>query len=69
MTQEDFNWVQQNYNLVAKPSRLNKEESLKLFTIFNSLTGENRRVTSCGRCVELVKKTILHEYNKKINEL
>ena len=35
MTQEDFNWVQQNYNLVAKPSRLNKEESLKLFTIFN----------------------------------
>ena len=39
----------------------------KIFEIYNRVTGQNKKTTSCGRCVETTKKTVLHYYDKNID--
>jgi len=62
MTQEDIQWVTDNMLLFTTSRRYAPGELEMIFAIFNRITGQNKKVTSCGRCVENTKKIILQHY-------
>lgn len=64
MTQEQLDFVTNNMLLFTTSRRYAPNELQQIFNIYNSITGENKKTTSCGRCVETVKKRILFEYDK-----
>jgi len=63
MKQEYLDWIENNWVYFGNVT-LNREVVNKLFEIYNSITNENKRPTSCGRCVNNVKKRIVFEYEK-----
>ena len=65
MTAEDIVWIRNNILLITTSRRYQTGELQRLFEIYNKITGENKRVTSCGRCITNVKKVIKLEYDKK----
>lgn len=66
LNQEQMDWVTANQTMFRVSLRLAPEQLNQLFTIYNSITGENKRVTSCGRCVDGVKKTVYGQYQKQL---
>ena len=64
MTQEQQQWVTENRILLTTSRRYSPAELQDIFNLYNSLTGERKKTTSCGRCIENVKKRILFEYDK-----
>ena len=64
MTNEDYEWLSQNLNLLGNV-RASAEDHARLFSIYNSITGESKPITSCGRCVLNVKKRLKFEYEKQ----
>ena len=66
MNQEHFEWVKQNMLLFTTSRRYTPEQLAKIFEIYNAITGESKKTTTCGRCIETTKKRVLHEYTKQI---
>jgi hypothetical protein len=64
MTHEEYTWLDQN-QLVLTNIRMTPEQQRMVFQIYNSVTGENKKTTSCGRCVMNVKKRLKFEYEKQ----
>jgi hypothetical protein len=64
MTLEDKQWLDQHPHILGNV-RITPEENAMLFAIYNRLTGENKKPTSCGRCVANTKKTIKHYYDQE----
>ena len=64
MTQEDKEWLDQYPHILGNTS-LTREQLINLFAIYNRLTGERKGVTSCGRCITNIKKTIKHYYDQE----
>jgi hypothetical protein len=64
MTQEEFTWLDANRQVLGN-IRMTREQQVKIFEIYNRLTGENKPITSCGRCVQTVKKTLRFYYEKE----
>ncbi len=67
MTHEEYTWLDQN-QLVMTNIRMTPEQQRMVFQIYNSVTGENKKTTSCGRCVMNVKKRLKFEYEKQRNK-
>ena len=67
MTHEEYQWLSAN-PLVLNNVRMTPEQQRMVFQIYNSITGENKKTTSCGRCVMNVKKRLKHEYEKQRNQ-
>ena len=63
MTQEDFNYLAENMFLLG-PVRWTVEQQVKLFGMYNKITGENKPMTSCGRCVLNIKNRLKLEHEK-----
>ncbi len=61
-------WIQENEIIFRISLRLTQEKLVYLFNIYNSITGENKPVTSCGRCVEGVKKQVWGQFQKQQNQ-
>ena len=63
MTQEDRDWLDARPFILGNttPSR---EDLMELFNIYNRLTGESMKFTTCGRCVLNVKNRIKMYYDK-----
>tara|TARA_R110000822_G_scaffold65772_1_gene160912 strand:+ start:3054 stop:3254 length:201 start_codon:yes stop_codon:yes gene_type:complete len=66
MTQEQIDFVRDNMNIFTMSIRLTPTQTKMLFDTYNSITGENKKITSCGRCVKGVTNRILNEYNKTL---
>ena len=64
MSQEDIVWVRNNMLLLTTSRRYAVGELERIFDIYNNITGERKKTTSCGRCVTNVKQRVLLEYNK-----
>jgi hypothetical protein len=64
MRAEDILWVRNNILLLTTSRRYAVGELQRIFDIYNNITNENKKVTSCGRCVTTVKNLIMHNYNK-----
>jgi hypothetical protein len=63
MTQKDYDWLTENKH-VFNNVRLTIDEKQRLFAIYNSVTNETMKVTSCARCVSNVKKRLVVEYDR-----
>lgn len=61
MNDKDYEWLQANYKLLGNVSMTNGQAK-ELFDIYNRTTGENKPMTSCGRCVYNVKQRLKVEY-------
>lgn len=61
MKQEDFEWLSERPHLLGNV-RLSQQDAKRLFDIYNDITGENKPITSCGRCVHSVKQRLKVEY-------
>ena len=61
MTNEDYNWLKDNYVLLGNV-RMTQEQAKELYNVYNRITGENKPVSSCGRCVFNIKKRLKIEY-------
>ena len=66
MNQEHFEFVKNNLLLFTTSRRYAPHELAMIFEIYNAITGESKKTTACGRCVETTKKRVLHEYTKMI---
>lgn len=64
MTQEDKAWLDARPNVLGNTGQ-SREELVQLFDIYNRLTGENMKFTTCGRCVLNVKNRIKMYYDKE----
>ena len=61
MKPEDYQWLTDNYYLLGNV-RMTPEQVQRIFAIYNAVTGENKPITSCGRCVHSVKQRLKVEY-------
>lgn len=66
MKRKDYDWLTMNLKLLGNV-RMQRPELERLFSIYNDITGENRPITSCGRCVLNIKKRLRFEYEKRNN--
>jgi len=64
MTHEEYQWLSAN-PLVLQNTRMTPEQQQMVFKMYNRITGENKPVTSCGRCVMTIKKRLKFEYEKQ----
>jgi hypothetical protein len=63
MTHEDRTWLDQRPNILGNVS-ISRPDLAILYAIYNRVTGQQRRVSGCGRCVTDVKKQIKYYYDK-----
>jgi hypothetical protein len=61
MTNEDYDWLHNNYTLLGNV-RMTQEQAKELYNVYNRITGDNKPVSSCGRCVLNIKKRLKIEY-------
>jgi hypothetical protein len=61
MTNEDYDWLHNNYTLLGNV-RMTQEQAKELYDVYNRITGDNKPVSSCGRCVLNIKKRLKIEY-------
>ena len=61
MNNEDYEWLTANYKLLGNVSMTNGEAK-RLFDIYNAITGENKPMTTCGRCVYNIKQRLKIEH-------
>lgn len=64
MTQEDTNWIQQNEILFRVNHTITPEQKQIIFNIYNRITGENKKATSCGRCIRNTLNLVYFHYKK-----
>ena len=64
MTQEHYQWLDANRQVLGN-IRMTPEQQQMVFEIYNTITGENKPITSCGRCVMNIKKTLKFYYEKQ----
>ena len=68
LQQHQMDWVTKNQTIFRVSLRLNQDQLMRLFNIYNSITGEQKKVTSCGRCLDGVKKIVYGQYQRQINQ-
>ena len=61
MNEEDYNWLRDNWKLLGNV-RMTQIQAQQMFDIYNRVTGQNKPMTSCGRCVHSVKQRLKVEY-------
>lgn len=61
MINEDYDWLHNNYTLLGNV-RMTQEQAKELYDVYNRITGDNKPVSSCGRCVLNIKKRLKIEY-------
>ena len=64
MRQEDINYIESNMLLFTTSRRYAPGELETIFSIYNRITGESKKVTGCGRCVNTTKQIILKHYDQ-----
>lgn len=64
MTQEDYNWLLENRQLLYNSIRMTREQSYKIFEIYNQIAPKKMNPTSCGSCVRNVIKLLKQEFEK-----
>lgn len=68
MKEEHFNWLHEpKHKLFMYTSQfITRDEKKYLYVIYNELTGENKRPSSCGKCITTTLKMLKYHYEKQI---
>ena len=62
MTEEQLLWIEENRTIFTANVSTSKENVEKVYEIYNTITGENKRPNGCARCWVTTKKRVLKEY-------
>ena len=66
MTEEQKKWIEEHKLIFTSSQKLFDTDLDMLFSIYNSITGENKKKTACGRCVTNVARRVWFEYNREL---
>ena len=61
---EDRQWLDENRNMLYVSTRITKEDGIRLYDIYNSLTGLNKTPNGCGSCMRNTINTIKKAYEE-----
>jgi hypothetical protein len=64
MTQENYEWLLENKTLLYNSIRMTKDQSLKIFEIYNTLVSIPMKYTTCNSCVRTVIRLLKQEFEK-----
>jgi len=64
MILEHYVWLQEHRNYMYHSQFLPKEDRLKIYEIYNRITGEQKKPNGCGRCLSNTIKRIRFEFEK-----
>ena len=62
---EDYTFVDENQKIFTTNYGISPGERQVVYNIYNRLTGENKRASSCGRCWTAVKQKVQSVYLKQ----
>jgi len=62
LTEEQMQWIKENETMFRVSLKMSPEKLQMLFDLYNHITGESKRVTGCGRCIDNTKKTVYGQY-------
>lgn len=65
LTQEQLNWIKENETVFKISLRLTQDRLQMIFDLHNHITGQNKKTTGCGRCVENTKKLVYGQFKKQ----
>ena len=67
MREDHFNWVKENWKILNVGGyRYNKEQTAMIYEIYNDITKQNKKATSCGRCTTNTINAIKAAYTKQL---
>jgi hypothetical protein len=69
MTQQDFEWLTENRNIMYVSTRMTREQGQMIFDIYNRIQPKRMEFTTCGSCVRTVINYLKQEYEKYTNNL
>lgn len=61
---EDKQWLDENRNMLYVSTRITKEDGVRLYDIYNSITGEKKTPNGCGSCMRNTINTIKKAYEE-----
>ena len=64
MKAEQIQLVREHKNIFINNNTINPIQKKQIYAIYNSITGESKQPTGCGRCVASVLKRVYFEYQK-----
>tara|TARA_R100000935_G_scaffold57990_1_gene93467 strand:+ start:7661 stop:7864 length:204 start_codon:yes stop_codon:yes gene_type:complete len=67
MTDVQQAFLKENKNRMTKSQKYTPEELVMIYQIYNSITGENKKGNSCGRCLQNTINVILNNYKQYDN--
>ena len=67
MTDEQKAFIKANKQRMTQSQRYTVGELTMIYQIYNSITGENKTKSSCGRCLQNVINVILNNYKQYEN--
>ena len=68
MTDEQKAFIKANKQRMTKSQRYTVGELTMIYQIYNSITGENKQKSTCGRCLQNTINVILNNYNEYENK-
>jgi hypothetical protein len=64
MRLEDYVWCQDNHGILYQGHSVRTPEKIKIYEIYNAITGEQKRPNGCGKCLTNTLKRVRFEYEK-----
>lgn len=68
MTDQQKAFIKENKQRMTKSQRYTVGELTMIYQIYNSITGENKQKSTCGRCLQNTINVILNKYNEYENK-
>ena len=68
MTDEQKAFIKANKQRMTQSQRYTVGELTMIYQIYNSITGENKTKSTCGRCLQNTINVILNNYNEYENK-
>lgn len=66
--EEAFIWLKENSNLVVNNLKLTLPTIHLIYSVYNAITGENKRYTGCSKCLKNVLDRLRIEYKRIENK-
>ena len=67
LTEEHLLFISDNINIFTHVVQVDEIKRKYIYTMYNHITGENKKPNGCGRCWLNTKNRVFEQYNKQIN--
>lgn len=64
MTKEEYEFLEPIKTFMTISTYVDKETKKQIYSIYNRITGENKKPNGCGKCFANVTRTIKHYFDR-----